>query len=62
MNRFEAFTGSAMWMAVSVLLAAAALEPVTVGTPAPGSGGEMAGALCADRSATTAPDCASARL
>jgi hypothetical protein len=30
MKNFEAFTGSAVWIAVSVLMAAAALEPVEI--------------------------------
>ncbi|HEY0150067.1 MAG TPA: hypothetical protein VGB70_13830 [Allosphingosinicella sp.] len=30
MKKFEAFAGSAVWMAVSLLMAAAALEPVQV--------------------------------
>ncbi|HEX8579318.1 MAG TPA: hypothetical protein VF655_06960 [Allosphingosinicella sp.] len=31
MNKFEALGGSAVWMAVALLMAAAALEPVDVG-------------------------------
>lgn len=30
MKKFEAFAGSTLWMAASVLMAAAALEPVAV--------------------------------
>ncbi len=38
MKKFEAFAGSAVWMAVSLLMAAAALEPVEVDAGAAGPG------------------------
>ncbi len=62
MNRFEVVTGSAMWMAVSLLMAAAALEPVGVGAQVPGPDRETAAALCADGSAQSAPACESSHL
>jgi hypothetical protein len=62
MNRFEIVTGSAMWMAVSLLMAAAALEPVAVGAQAPGPEREMAVALCSDGSARLAMGCESIHL
>jgi hypothetical protein len=62
MNRFEAVTGSAAWMTVSLLLAAAALEPVASGAQAPGPNRDLAVAHCADGSARPAAGCESIHL
>lgn len=53
MKKFEVYTGGAVWMAVSLLMAAAALEPVDVRGPTRDA--QVAAAACAT-------DCASARL
>ena len=65
MKKFEAYAGSAVWMAVSLLMTAAALEPVEARTP----GAERepcaeatAAALCADGSVQLAMGCASVHL
>ena len=50
MKNIEAYTGSAVWIAVSVLMAAAALEPVEVRSPA-----QTAAAYAAAAGATEAP-------
>ena len=61
MKKYEAITGSAVWMAVSLLMAAAALEPVevqakTIETAA------VSVATCADGSARLAMGCESIHL
>ncbi len=62
MRKLEIVTGSAIWMTVSLLMAAAALEPVAVGAETPGPQTEMAVALCADGSARLAMGCESIHL
>jgi hypothetical protein len=61
MKRFEAITGSAVWMAVALLMAAAALEPVEVQARVL-SVEAVAVATCADGSAQLAMGCESIHL
>jgi hypothetical protein len=61
MKKYEAFTGAAVWMAVTLLMAAAALEPVevqaqTLEAPAVASG------TCGDGAAELAMGCESIHL
>lgn len=62
MRKFEVVTGSAMWIAVSVLMAAAALEPVSARAQVPSLKAEAPIALCADGSARLAMGCESIHL
>ena len=50
MKNIEAYTGGAVWIAVSVLMAAAALEPVEIRTPA-----QTAAAYAATANASDTP-------
>ena len=60
MKKFEAYAGSAVWVAVSLLMTAAALEPVEVKAQTlPAS---VAMASCADGSAHLAMGCESIHL
>ena len=59
MRKLEAIAGSAVWMAVSLLMAAAALEPVEVQARTPEL---VAVATCADGSAQLAMGCESIHL
>ena len=59
MKKFEALAGSAVWMAVSLLMAAAALEPVEARTRMVEA---AAVATCADGSAQLAMGCESIHL
>jgi hypothetical protein len=61
MKKYEAFTGAAVWMAVTLLMAAAALEPVEVQarTLAPPA---VAVATCGDGAAELAMGCESIHL
>ena len=61
MKKLEAYVGSAVWIAVSLLMAAAALEPVQVQaqTRAPE---RVASAACADGGAELAMGCESIHL
>jgi hypothetical protein len=61
MKKFEAIAGSAVWMAVALLMAAAALEPVEVQARTV-SGEALAAATCADGSAQLAMGCESIHL
>lgn len=61
MKKFEALAGSAVWMAVTLLMAAAALEPVEVQAQTL-SVEAVAVATCADGSAHLALGCASIHL
>jgi hypothetical protein len=59
MKKFEAYAGSTLWMAVSLLMAAAALEPVEVQAQPVDT---AAVATCADGSAQLAMGCESIHL
>ena len=59
MKKFEALAGSMVWMAVSLLMAAAALEPVEVRARTMET---AAVATCADGSAQLAMGCESIHL
>jgi hypothetical protein len=59
MKRFEAYAGTAVWMAVSLLMAAAALEPVEVQAQTLET---VAVATCGDGSAQLAMGCESIHL
>ena len=61
MKNFEAFAGSAVWMAVALLMAAAALEPVEVRAKALETE-LVAVATCADGSASLIMGCESIHL
>jgi hypothetical protein len=61
MHRFEAIAGSAVWVAVALLMAAVALEPVEVRAHAP-EAAAVAFATCADGSAQLAMGCESIHL
>jgi hypothetical protein len=61
MKKFEAIAGSAVWMAVALLMAAAALEPVEVQAQTPPAVA-AAVATCADGSAQLAMGCESIHL
>ena len=61
MKRFEVVAGSAVWMAVTLLMAAAALEPVEVQAQARPAE-TVAVATCADGSARLAMGCESIHL
>jgi hypothetical protein len=61
MHRFEAIAGSAVWMAVALLMAAAALEPVQVRAQTQKSQA-IAVATCAEGSAELAMGCESIHL
>jgi hypothetical protein len=60
MRKFEAFAGAAIWMAVSLVMAAAALEPVEVQARTVQT--DIAVATCADGSAALAMGCESIHL
>jgi hypothetical protein len=60
MSKFEAFAGTAVWMTVALLMAAAALEPVEVQARTLPS--ETAVATCADGSAHLVMGCESIHL
>ena len=60
MKTYEAFIGSAVWLTVSLLMAAAALEPVDV--QARTHDRQAALASCADGSAHLAMGCQSIHL
>lgn len=61
MKKFEAIAGSAVWMAVALLMAAAALEPVEVQARTVAAEA-VAVATCADGSAKLAMGCESIHL
>ena len=52
MKNFEVYAGSAVWIAVSVLMAAAALEPVEIRTQAKSAAAASYAAAIADASET----------
>jgi hypothetical protein len=61
MHRFEAIAGSVVWIAVALLMAAVALEPVEVHAQ-PSAAQTVAAATCADGSAELAMGCESIHL
>ena len=61
MRKLEAFAGSAVWMMVSLVMVAAALEPVELRAQAP-SPERVALAECGDGTALLAMGCESIHL
>lgn len=62
MSKLDTYAGSAAWIAVSLLMTAAALEPVAVKAGPPAPARELAMASCADGSAQLAMGCESIHL
>jgi hypothetical protein len=62
MRNFDTFAGSAAWMAIALLMTAAALEPVVLKAQPPSQARALAVASCADGSAQLAMGCESIHL